>query len=171
MRFAHVRRRHLADERENIALKGAQCLAAFVGALDQLQPLPLVKQAANRHAGSLFGQGLQPQLLLVHSFLPVRFDFEESGLTLCRQAQLVGFTVGLHLLAHKLALFHRVDAVLNLHPQCVTVFADGGDVGFWPGADQHFAEFAAELVGEPELNRDGTVARHIDLALERSAVS
>jgi hypothetical protein len=41
--FAHVRRRHIADERENIALKRAQRLAAFVGALDQLQPLPLVK--------------------------------------------------------------------------------------------------------------------------------
>jgi hypothetical protein len=51
-----------------------------------------------------------------------------SASTLGRQAQLVGFAVGLHLLAHKLALFHRINAVLNLHAQCVAVFADGGDV-------------------------------------------
>ena len=54
---------------------------------------------------------------------------------------------------------------------CATSAGDGGDVGLGPGADQHFAKFAAELIGEPELNRHGAVSRHIDLALERTTVS
>jgi hypothetical protein len=82
----------------------------------------------------------------------------------------VGFAVGLHLLACELVLCYWVDAVLELDPQCVTVFADGGDVSFGPSANQYLAEFAAKLVSEPELNRHGTVARRIDLAFERSAV-